>query len=130
MIDRKHRFHGYGSLKHVYTHGQQVRGLYLSLKYNPNPRRNVFRAAVVVSRKVDKSAVARNRIRRRIYEAIRLNQTKITNPYDLVFVVFSTQLETFSPKELQEAVDNLLTDSGVIKQSNTEDRDMIGEKEK
>jgi ribonuclease P protein component len=130
MIDRKHRFHGYGSLRHVYTHGEQVRSLYLTLKYNPNPRRSIFRAAVVVSRKVDKSAVARNRIRRRLYECIRVHQAEIKQPYDLVFSVFSPQLEDSSPKELQEAVNKLLQDSGVLNQVTPRDHDMIVGKEK
>src|ERR1019366_9050788 len=121
MIDRKHRFHGYGSLRHVYSHGEQVRSLYLTLKYNPNPRRSSFRVAVVVSRKVDKSAVARNRIRRRLYESIRLHQADIIEPYDLVFTVFSPQLETSSVEELQEVVNELLQDSGVLAQATPRD---------
>ena len=130
MIDRKHRFHGYGSLRHVYSHGDQVRSLYLTLKYNPNPRRSIFRVAVVVSRKVDKSAVARNRIRRRLYEVIRLYQANIKEPYDLVLTVFSPQLEALSTEELQEVVNKLLKDSGVLGQSTTEDHDIIVGKEK
>jgi ribonuclease P protein component len=130
MIDRKHRFHGYGSLRHVYAHGEQIRGPYLSLKYNPNPRRSIFRAAVVVSRKVDKSAVARNRIRRRLYECIRVYQPEIKEPYDLVFTVFSPQLEDSSAEELQETVNKLLLDSGVMNQIAPRDRDMIVGKEK
>jgi ribonuclease P protein component len=130
MIDRKHRFHGYGSLRHVYSHGEQVRSLYLTLKYNPNPRRSIFRAAVVVSRKVDKSAVARNRIRRRLYECIRVYQNDIKEPYDLVFTVFSPQLEDSSAEELQVVVNKLLLDSGVIGQATPRDHDMIVGKEK
>ena len=130
MIDRKHRFHGYGSLRHVYSHGDQVRSLYLTLKYNPNPRRSIFRAAVVVSRKVDKSAVARNRIRRRLYECIRVHQADIKEPYDLVFTVFSPQLEDSSAEELQEVVNKLLFDSGVLSQTAPRDHDMIVGKEK
>ena len=130
MIDRKHRFHGYGSLRHVYTHGQQVRSLYVSLKYNVNPRRSVFRAAVVVSRKVDKSAVARNRIRRRLYECIRVYQDSISQPYDLVFTVFSPQLEDLTASELQGVINKLLTDSGVISEPTPKERDIIVGKEK
>jgi len=130
MIDRKHRFHGYGSLRYVYSHGLQVRSLYLSLKYNLNPKRTVFRSAVVVSRKVDKSAVARNRIRRRLYEAIRVNQSKIDKPYDLVFTVFSPQIESLDHKELQSIVDKLLIESEVIQAPSKKDHDMIIKKDK
>lgn len=43
---------------------------------------------MVVSKKVNKSAVARNRIRRRLYELVQANQTDIIKPYDIVITVF------------------------------------------
>lgn len=101
MISRKHRFHGYGSLKYVYQNGKTVRGPLTALKFTTNPRRNDFRLAVVVSKKVNKSAVVRNRIRRRVYEAAR-RQLIDNQPYDLVLTVFSEQLATMSPAELDE----------------------------
>jgi len=42
-----------------------------SVKYIENPHRSHPRIAVVVSKKVYKSAAKRNRIRRRVYEIIR-----------------------------------------------------------
>ncbi len=64
MISRKHRFHGYGSLKYVYKNGAAVRGPLFAIKFVENPKRDTYRLAVVISRKINKSAVARNRIRR------------------------------------------------------------------
>lgn len=43
--------------------------------------------AVVVSKKTAKSAVVRNRIRRRFYEAVRKEGSVDGKPIDLVFVV-------------------------------------------
>ena len=60
-----------------------------AVKAVPNPRRRTYRAGVVVSRKVHKSAVARNRIRRRLYATLRALETEITEPYDIVLTVFS-----------------------------------------
>jgi ribonuclease P protein component len=60
MISRAHRFHGYNSLNFVYRNGQTVRGPLFAIKYTINPKRKSYRAAVVVSKKVNKSAVARN----------------------------------------------------------------------
>ena len=71
MISRKHRFHGYGSLRYVYQNGKTVRGPLASLKYVHNPRRDSYRFAIVVSKKVNKSAIVRNRIRRRLFAIIR-----------------------------------------------------------
>jgi ribonuclease P protein component len=66
MIGRANRFHGYNSLRYVYKHGKTVRGPHMSLRFCPDAKRQDYRLAVVVSKKISKSAVARNRIRRRI----------------------------------------------------------------
>ncbi len=112
MLRRQHRFHGLGSLRRVYQHGQTVRSPLLSLKVLRNERRSAHRVAVVVSRKVNKSAVARNRLRRRIYEQVRLQQANINGPFDLVFTVFSEQLEELTPDELQKLVKDLIKRGG------------------
>ena len=88
MISRQHRFRGYGSLKYVYKNGATVRGPLFAVKAIENPKRDSYRLAVVVSRKVNKSAVARNRIRRRLYEAVRQLEVDIIRPYDIVLTVF------------------------------------------
>jgi len=103
MLSRTHRFHGYGSLRYVYKNGKVVRGQYCSLKYVPNPRRTTYRAAVVVSKKVHKSAVVRNRIRRRVYEFVR-EQVAVDQSYDLVITVFSEQLATLPAEQLRKAI--------------------------
>ena len=71
MLIRAHRFHGYNSLRGVYGRGQTLRASLLNLKYQWREPNRPYRVAVVVSRKVSKSAVVRGRIRRRIYEIVR-----------------------------------------------------------
>lgn len=114
MLDKSHRFHGLNSLSFAYKRGQVVRGGSAALKFVLNKRRTDFRAAVVVSRKVDKSAVVRNRIRRRIYEAIGQHASVIIEPYDLVFTVYDAQLATGDTRELRKLVASLLSRAGVI----------------
>jgi ribonuclease P protein component len=127
MIDRTHRFHGYNSLRFVYQQGASVRGSELTLKYARNPRRETYRAAVVVSRKVQKSAVARNRLRRRVYEAVRAHQTEITGPYDLVFTVFSEKLRDVTPTELHDLVHTQLQKAGALTANNSS-HDIVSER--
>ena len=115
MINRRHRFHGHGSLRYVYTHGQVVRGPILSLKHTLNPKRKTYRLAVVVSKKVMKSAVMRNRIRRRLYETVRAQEARITEPHDLVFTVFNEQIIDLSSSELELMVKSQLKQAGVTK---------------
>lgn len=114
MIDKTHRFQGYGSLRFVYQKGQTIRGAFGSLKYALNRRRDTYRVAVVVSRKVHKSAVVRNRIRRRIYEIVRTEAARINGAYDLVFIVYSDQLATMPAAQLREGVCEKLEKAGVL----------------
>lgn len=114
MISRKHRFHGYGSLRYVYQNGKTVRGPLTSLKYVQNPRRDAYRLAVVVSKKVNKSAIVRNRIRRRLYEAVRLRESEIVSPHDMVFTVFHEQVKDLPVHELEQLVAAQLHQAGII----------------
>ena len=114
MISKSHRFHGLGSLRYVYKHGKTARGSVISIKYNLDERRKSYRLAVVVSKKVSKSAVVRNRIRRRVMEIIRIDADKITGPYDLVITVFDEKVANMPHDELANNLKNLLTGAGVV----------------
>lgn len=114
MINRKHRFHGHGSLRFVYQKGKTIRGQYGALKYVANSRRKDYRMAVVVSRKVNKSAVVRNRIRRRIYEIVRREESRIQSPYDMVFTVFSDQCASLSAEDLRQRILGKMEEAGIV----------------
>lgn len=114
MIANLYRFHGHGSLRYVYRNGKNVRGQYFAIKFALNNRRKVYRAAIVVSKKVSKSAVVRNRIRRKLYEIIRTHEQDITKPYDIVITVFSDQLLEIDHKELEKLLIQQLRQAGVI----------------
>lgn len=117
MIARQHRFHGPTSLNFVYRHGSVVRNGFLALKFISNQRRTTYRAAVIVSRKVNKSAVNRNRIRRRLYEVIRSQEDSLIEPYDLILTVYSDQPLEMAADKLQRSVLDLLNQSGVIQEA-------------
>jgi len=114
MISRKHRFHGHNSLRYVYQHGQTVRGPLTALKFTENSRRTEYRLAVVVSKKISKSAVKRNRIRRRLYEQMRAYEPQLIKPYDMVLTVFHEQIATMPSDELQRLVRAQLRQAGVL----------------
>jgi ribonuclease P protein component len=113
MINAKHRFHGHNSLSYVYRNGQIVRGPLTSIKYVSNLHRSDYRLAIVVSKKVSKSAVVRNRIRRRLYEAVRRLEGHITRPYDMVITVFSDTAATITPEEIDRLVYTQLKQAGI-----------------
>ena len=117
MISRKNRFHGRASIQRLYKNGKLVRCASMSLRYAPNPRRDQYRLAIVVSRKVSKSAVVRNRIRRRLYENVRILSASLPTPQDLMIVVFDEGIAERPVSELSEEVARLfkkakLTTSG------------------
>lgn len=115
MLAKQFRFHGYGSLKFLYNKGKIVRARYCSLKYISNPRRDSSRLAVVVAKKVSKKAPVRNRIRRRLYEAVRLHWPMLKPGQDMIITVFDENVANISPTELNKIVVELLTKADLYK---------------
>ena len=113
MLSKRYRFHSRGGVRHTYQNGKTIRGSRISLVFAENTR-NKQRYAVVVSKKVMKSAVARNRIRRRVYEAIRLQRDKIQKPVDCIFIVYNREVMTMEFKELQKLVTDLLKEAQIV----------------
>lgn len=114
MLSRINRFHGYNSLNWVYRNGHTIRDNSLALRYAKNPKRATYRVAVVVSKKTAKSAVTRNRIRRRVYAVISLNKQKIVGNYDLVFNIYSDALAIIPSKDLSKLIEDILRKSGAL----------------
>lgn len=115
MLSFTHRFHGHGSLRYVYKNGQAVRSRLLTVKHVKNPHRKHSRFAVVVSKKVHKGAVGRNRIRRRIYEIIREELGSFSGVNDIVVLVFSNEVITMPAHELKESLRQLFSQAGLYK---------------
>lgn len=115
MLRHVNRFHGHGSLRYVYARGQAIRSSQLTMKYIANPRRRHGRFSVVISKKVLKSAVKRNRVRRRIYEIIRLELPHIRGGFDVVIMVFSPEVLVMPYSDLRTAVKQLFSQAGLYK---------------
>jgi ribonuclease P protein component len=64
---------------------------------------------------VAKSAVKRNRIRRRVYEIVRQSAT-IDKPYDLIISIFDADFATIEADQLKKNITNLLVKSRVASQ--------------
>ena len=111
MLSKKYRFHSRGGVRHTYQNGKTIRRPQISLVYTKNER-GFLRFGVVVSKKVLKSAVGRNRIRRRVYEAIRLNLPKNAK-MDYLFIVYSKDIKDMPFPDLEEQVRSLIKESMV-----------------
>lgn len=104
MLSYKKRFHGHGSMRYLYSNGSSIRSQKIVLRYIVNSRRKQSRFAVVVSKKVMKTAVGRNRIRRRIYEIIRQEFNRIDGVYDVAIIVFHKSVKDMPYDELRNQV--------------------------
>lgn len=114
MIPFKYRFHGYGGLKYVNKKGTVFRTGYFTCKIVKN-RRHHSRLAVVVSKKTHKSAVGRNRIRRRVYSILEKEIPKLNDTYDIVCIVVSAEARTVPFIELEKALQITLYKAMVYK---------------
>ena len=97
----------------MYRHASAERSRLLTVKYVANRRRRMPRIAVVVSKKVHKSAVGRNRIRRRIYEILRQQVPHFTGVYDVALIITLSEVLTTPHDELVLVVTNLLVRAGI-----------------
>lgn len=94
-------------MSRVYRRGQTVRVGAISLRQANNELEH-SRAAVVVSKKVAKSAPVRNRIRRRLFELLRLRWDTIAPGHDFIISVFADDLKSLPAKELERQFNQLL----------------------
>lgn len=109
MISRKNRFRGHRSLDYIYRNGKSFKSGGMGIKATPGKGED-YRLAVVVSKKVSKSAVKRNRIRRRIFEQFRKMRAEYGNPIkqDIIITAFKDDLATVPAEKLEESLGKLL----------------------
>ena len=113
MLSKKYRFHSRGGVRYTYKNGKSIRGSRISLVFAENSR-GKQRFAVVISKKVLKSAVGRNRIRRRVYEAIRMEQAKIQKPVDCIFNIYNKEVSMMDFAELRALIRDLLKEAEIV----------------
>jgi len=116
MLSKAYRFHSRGGVRYTYKRGALVRHPKISLTCARNTR-GKRRFAVVVSKKVFKSAVARNRIRRRVYEAIRTQLPSFTAANDYIFTVYAKDIKDLDFTALQVLI------AGLLRQANQTKKD-------
>lgn len=99
----------------MYQKGKTIRSSKMSLVFVGNSR-GFTRFAVVVSKKVEKSAVGRNRIRRRVYEVIQKNLESIPKKTDYIVVVYSKDVKKMIFSELEGVLGGLIAESKTLKE--------------
>ena len=113
MLAFQYRFHGHGSLRYVYSKGRAERSRFFTVKTTYNPHRKLPRFTVVISKKVHKSAVGRNRMRRRIYELIRHEIPRMKSVHDVAVIVLSAEVMVLPSDDLRQQLVTLFTQAGL-----------------
>lgn len=113
MLSKKYRFHGHGSLNYLFRNGKGERSAIFGLRYTENLCRPRMRVAVIISKKVFKSAVKRNRARRRTFEILRELLPETTR-YDLAITIFSPEIIDATHNELKKQLTDLLKKAKII----------------
>lgn len=85
-LPKKYRLPSKSEIEKVFKKGKIINSNFLSIRSNRN-NLSFSRFVVIVSLKISKKAVVRNKIKRRLSEIIRLNILKSKPGYDLVFSV-------------------------------------------
>lgn len=113
MLKASLRFHGHGSLRFLYKNADAYRSHYFTVKLIKNRHRKDSRFSVVVSKKTHKSAVGRNRIRRRLYELLRDEYPKLNGTYDIALIVTSGEVLGAESTDLRDSLRGLFEQAGV-----------------
>ena len=112
MLPKRHRLPLRTELKRVQKNGRLYQGKLFSLlvcqQINDSPSRFAF----IISTKIHKKAVERNRIRRLLTEAIRGNLANVKPGNEAVFLVKKAILKK-QFKEVEEEVERLFGRAGV-----------------
>lgn len=95
----------------VFKKGKSVNADFLVLKYVTNNLKN-SRFGIIVSQKVSKKAVVRNKIRRRIKEAIRLMPGNPGKQIDGA-IICRSGIEKMSFAKIRETIEKVLQKSGI-----------------
>jgi ribonuclease P protein component len=114
MLSSANRLRSARDIARVYKQGVYgAGGGALSLKALRSGRATT-RAVVVVGKKIDKRAVVRNRIRRRLIEQLRPKLATVGPGYDIVVTVHSN-IETRSVAEMAAYLDQALVRARLVK---------------
>jgi ribonuclease P protein component len=113
MLSRKYRLTKNKDFARVAQQGEFYRGHYFNLKWIEN-NLDCSRFGIVVSLKVDKKAVARNKIKRRLRAMIRENLGQIVSGYDFL-ILTKNNIKLLSYAEIKIELFRVLKNKGLIK---------------
>lgn len=113
MLAAKYRLKAKENFQRVEQKGQIFQSSSFGVAYLLRGDNEPSCFAAIVSKKVSADATTRNRIKRAILEAVRLNQTDLKNGFDVVFLVKTGSLKK-PTGELMTETKTALKGAGII----------------
>ncbi len=112
MLKKELRIRKQKDFDNIFSKGAYFSEKFLVLKVVENDL-EASRFGFIVSNKISKKAVERNRIKRLLREAVRLKQNKIKLGFDAVFIFRGKEVKK-SFKDIDAIVEKLLKRSGLL----------------
>ncbi|MDP3981973.1 MAG: ribonuclease P protein component [bacterium] len=114
MLNKQHRLRKEKDIQAVFSKGRGVRRGAVLIKFLQKGK-GELRTGIVVSKKVFKSAVSRNRIRRVISEFLRVNLPSISKSGDaLIIVLPGREARLYESVWLRESVQSALREFLIV----------------
>lgn len=108
MLNKKNRIKNRQVIEKLFKKGHLYKNRFFVFKYE-EARENTSQFAVSVSKKILKKATQRNRLRRQMYEALRLSIESLKKPIiALVIARPSTVSQKATFQEVQEAINTFI----------------------
>lgn len=112
MLARKNRITGKNNFEKIKNEGILYQGKAFGLAVLKREESNLPRFAFVISTKISKKAVERNRAKRRLGEAVRKNLDKTKNGFDVLFLAKKEILKS-SAAEIADEITRLFKEADI-----------------
>lgn len=106
MLSREYKLKKDNDFKKVFEKGKFYRNDFIKIRFLKN-NLGITRFGIVISSKISKKAVSRNRVRRRLEEIIRIRLDQIRSGFDIV-VLFEPEVIGKNYKQIEEVFVNLI----------------------
>lgn len=107
MLPSKNRLKKTRDFNRIYCYGHKFFSRELILRWGENNKEEYSRWGIIVSRKVDKKAVVRNKIKRRLRAILRENIKYWPLKRDIILIA-RPQIKEWSFSELKENLEQIL----------------------
>ncbi len=113
MLSKENRLKNKKDFDKIFKKGKGFKQDFLFIKIFKNDL-DASRFGFIVSKKISKKAVARNKIKRKMRESVRLKIEKISPGYDLVFLP-DINIKEKKFKEIDQIINKILIKAKILK---------------